>query len=162
MKSICGSLPDIENLTVIHNGLSDFIVWFKDCSLTTNITKVDISYQNLLLESACKRYNVNQVNNIPHLNRKVNFNFCLYGKISTVIWLRKLEWLAFCQVGIHISKFPKSAFLNNGTLKYMDVSGNNFETLPEPIYCRENPHAVSTVEYFDASKFGIICNKGHV
>ena len=157
LKSICASLPHIENLTVTHNGLSDFIAWFKDCSLTTNLTKVDISYQNLLHESACKRSNTNQVNNIPHLNRKINFNFCLYGNICTVIWPSKLEWLAFSQVGIHISKIPKSAFLNNGTLKYVDVSGNNFETLPKPVYCREKPHVISTVEYFDASNCGIKC-----
>ena len=56
MKSICGSLPHIENITISHNGLTEFTNWFQDCPLSTNLTKVDISYQNLLLGSACKRF----------------------------------------------------------------------------------------------------------
>ena len=91
------------------------------------------------------------------MNRKVNFNFCLYGNICTIIWPEKLEWVAFSQVGIRITKLPESIFLNNGTLKYVDVSGNDFETPPKPVYCREKPHVISTVEYFDLSNCGIKC-----
>ena len=158
MKGFCSSLPHIENLTITHNGLYDFVSLLEDCPLSINLTKLDISYQNMFLESDCKRSSENQVESLPNLNTKVNFNFCLYGNVCTIIWPRKLEWIALSYVsGIKVTKIPESDFLNNGTLKYADVSGNYFETFPKPAYCREKPHVISTVEYLDVSHCGIKC-----
>ena len=94
MKGFCSSLPHIENLTITHNGLYDFVSLLEDCHL-----KLDISYQNMFLESDCKRSSRNQVESLPDRNRNVNFNYCLYGNVCAIIWPRKLEWIAlsYCQ-----------------------------------------------------------------
>ena len=54
-------------------------------------------------------------------------------------------------------KVPEIALLNNGSLKYADVSGNEFKTFPNPLYCREKPHVISTIEHIDISNSGVQC-----
>ena len=73
------------------------------------------------------------------------------------VWPDNLEWLAFSDVGFRQDKIPEIAFLNNGTIKYLDVSNNIFETFPKPIYCRKSPDAYSTIEFVDGSNCGIKC-----
>ena len=53
---------------------------------------------------------------------------------------------------------PEVAFMNNGSIKHVDLSNNIIETLPEPMYCRsKNPITISTIEYLDASNIGLKC-----
>ena len=78
-------------------------------------------------------------------------------KCVSVVWPKTLEWLAFSDIGFRQDRIPEIAFLNNGTMKYLDVSNNIFETFPKPIYCRKNPDVYSTIEFVDASNCGIKC-----
>ena len=50
---------------------------------------------------------------------------------------------------------PKTIFLNNGSIKYVDVSGNRFAKFPYPAFCMEN--VISTVEHMNASNCEIKC-----
>ena len=42
-------------------------------------------------------------------------------------------------------------------MKYADVSGNQFETLPYPLHCLKKLHVITTIEHVDASNCGIKC-----
>ena len=83
---------------------------------------------------------------------------CNQGDVCIMMWPPKLEWIAFSDVGFRKDELPEVAFMNNGSIKYMDLSNNIIEALPEPIYCTTGKYGtVSTLEHLDASNIGIKC-----
>ena len=161
MKSVFHYIHSIENLTITHNSLYDYDIIFLDYLFAVNLTKLDISFQYLRPEpSSCPTLSKHQ-NIEPFLgatNPAVNSDFWSNKKAWPVVWPEKLEWVAVSNVnGFKTPAVPEIAFMNNGSLKYMDASGNQFETFPNPVYCREKPHVISTIEHADISNCGIKC-----
>ena len=154
MNSIFSSLPQIENLTVTHNGLFNYTGFFKNILQAKKLKKLDISYQNFFLETTCQMDpNFRKIEPFRH---NVYPDFCRYGNYCAVVWPEKLEWIALSHVsGLSMARVPEAVFLNNGSIKHIDISGNRFETFPKPAYCKEN--VISTVEHMDASNCGIKC-----
>ena len=163
--SIFSILPDIEEFTMTNNGLNDFYGLLLDFGEAREIRKIDFSYQNTFtLDSAepvCPDYpNIkSHVSEKDHTVRNdSNKRFCSFGDVCLTRWPPKLEWMAFSDIGLRKDKVPEIAFMNNGSIKYVDVSNNMIETLPIPMYCRsKNPYVMSTIEHLDASNCGIKC-----
>ena len=148
MNSVFSSLLQIENLTVSHNGLFNYTGFFKNILQAKKLKKLDISYQNLFLETTCQMDP--KFKKIEPFPQNVYPDFCRYGNYCAVVWPEKLEWLALSHVsGLSMAKVPEAVLLNNGSIKFIDISGNRFETFPKPAYCKEN--VISTVEHMDAS-----------
>ena len=165
VRSIFSILPDLEEFTMTNNGLNDFYGLLLDFGAAKHIRKLDFSYQtSFTLKSAepiCTDYpNVeNAAAKKDHTVFDVpNKRFCSFGDVCLTVWPPMLEWMAFSDVGFRKDKVPEMAFLNNGTIKYVDLSNNMIETLPRPMYCRnETPYVISTIEHLDASNCGIKC-----
>ena len=158
--SIFSKLSNLEVLTLTHNGIDDYYSLLLDFHRAINLRKVDLSYQNTyLLESPCYKSSRKEVQNHTNaVNEAIPMKrYCVFGTVCVVNWPPSLEWLAFSDVGFRKDKIPEMALINNGTMKYLDVSNNIFETFPKPIYCRENPTVFSTIEYIDVSNCGTTC-----
>ena len=160
---IFSKLSNLEVLTLTHNGIDNFFGLLLDFTRAKNIQKVYLSYQNTyLIESAmdtpCYPPHKKEFSKFTNVSfgYKISIKpYCVFGRVCEVNWPDTLEWLAFSDVGFREDKQPKIHFLNNGTLKYLDVSNNVFEAFPKPMYCK--PGVYSTIEYLDASNCGIKC-----
>ena len=161
MKSVFHYIHAIEKLTVTNNSLYDYDSFFYDYLSAVNLTKLDISFQYLRPEpSSCPTLSMHQnIEPFHDVTKHTDFyDFWSNKKAWPFKWPKKLEWIALSNVnGLTMKEVPEIALLNNGSLKYADVSGNEFETFPHPLYCREKPHVISTIEYVDASNCGIKC-----
>ena len=163
--SIFSILPDLEEFTMTNNGLNDFYGLLLDFGAAKHIRKLDFSYQtSFTLKSAksvCADYPNVKRGALEKEHTKQNFpnkRFCTFGDVCLTRWPPKLEWMAFSDVGFRKDKVPEIAFMNNGTIKYVDLSNNMIETLPRPMYCRSvKPYVISTIEHLDASNCGIKC-----
>ena len=158
--SIFSKLSNLEVLTLTHNGIDDYYSLLLDFHLAKNLRKVDLSYQNTyLLESPCYKQNQEKAQNSTKvLHETIPMKrYCVFGALCFVNWPPSLEWLAFSNVGFRKERIPKMAFINNGSMKYLDVSNNNFGTVPQPIYCRKKPDVYSTIQFLDVLNCGITC-----
>ena len=163
--SIFSILPYIEEFTMTNNGLNDFYGLLLDFGAAKQIRKMDFSYQNTFIlettEPVCPDYpNVkSDVSEQEHtFHSDPNKRFCSFGDVCLTRWPPKLEWMAFSDVGLRKDKVPEIAFMNNGSIKYVDLSNNIIEALPRPMYCRsKNPYVISTIEHLDASNCGMKC-----
>ena len=102
MQYVFKRLPHIENFTVTHNQLSDWYAIFRDIRvLVANLTRLDIIYQILILESSCSaeagrtklKGNRDKVRDFPGYPR-----YCDHGTACAIWWPEKLEWIAFSHV----------------------------------------------------------------
>ena len=150
-------LPLLETFTITHNGLYDFIFMFENWINATNLKKVDISYQHILLDTTSQNLPTPQkIELFPRANVP---EFCGYSNVCVISqWLKKLEWLAASHVGLFkVPKFPQVKFLANGSLKYADVSGNLFGAFLKQFICPDKSHKLLTIDYADVSNCGIQC-----
>ena len=159
--SIFSKLSHLEVLTLTHNGIEDYYSLLLDFNLAKNLRKIDLSYQNtyLLEESLCYKPSQKEFKNYTNSVDDVRAmkHYCVFGTVCVVNWPPNLEWLAFSDVGFRKDKIPEMAFINNGSMKYLDVSNNIFETFPRPMYCRENPKVFVSTEFIDVSNCAIKC-----
>ena len=180
MQNVFKGFNSIETLTVTHNYLSHVINFFDDINNAKHLTKLDISYQSMFLQSSCKKSTSQkrlQGNTDRILKRKLNHilksqitrsqpegsDYCADHTECTVVWPKRLEWFAASNVGgVRMTRVPRFAFLNNGSIKYVDLSGNHFETFPNPAYCREKPTVISLIEHIDVSNCGVRCASKNV
>ena len=72
-----------------------------------------------------------------------------------MMWPPKLESFAFSGLGYVRQEMPELKFWNNGSIKYVDLSNNIIETIPEPAHCENG--SISTLEHIDVSNCGIKC-----
>ena len=165
VRSIFNRISNLKVLTLTHNGIDDYFSLLLDFYLAKHLRKVDLSYQNTYLlqsvmDTPCyppHEEEISNFTNVPYVYKIPIKNYCVFGTVCDVVWPDTLEWLAFSDVGFRQDKTPEMAFLNNGTMKYLNVSNNIFETFPKPINCRKNPDVFSTIEFVDASNCGIKC-----
>ena len=161
MKSVFHFIRSIENLTVTNNSLYDYDRLFYYYLPAVNWTKLDISFQNLRPEpSSCPNLSKRQDKEHSHNITKPTYfsDFWSYRNAWPFVWPEKLKWISLSNVnGLKMSEVPKVVLLNSGSLKYADVSGNEFKTFSNPIYCLEKLHLISTIEHADASHCGIMC-----
>ena len=163
--SIFSKISNLEVLTLTYNGIDDYFSLMLDFSRAENLRKLDLSYQNTyvlqrVMDTSCyppHKEEISNLTNVPYVYETPIKNYCVYGSVCECVWPDTLEWLAFSDVGFRQDKIPEIAFLNNGTMKHLDVSNNIFEKFPKPIYCRKNPDVYSTIEFVDASNCGIKC-----
>ena len=161
MKSVFHYIRAIEILTITNNRLYDYDRFFYDYLKPPNLTKLDMSIQNLNPEPTCGT--LSQPENVKPFHHRiepiVNSDFRDNRKAWSFIWPKKLEWIALSNVnGLKMTQVPEVAFLNNGSIKYADVSNNHFETFPYLVYCRNrDPLVISTMEHLDASNCRIKC-----
>ena len=134
MKSVFHYINAIEKLTVTNNSLYDYDRFFYDYLSAVNLTKLDISFQYLRPEpSSCltlsKRQNIEPFHDIT--KHTDFYDFWSNKKAWPFAWPEKLEWIALSNVnGLTMSKVPEIALLNNGSLKYADISGVRFSLTP--------------------------------
>ena len=158
-------LPNIEELSVRNNELNDFVGFFVNMPKASHLRKVDLSYQTTVLkefgELLCPDYRKlkHDTSAVKHRMHKMQVkDFCKPGLKCTIMWPPKLEWMAFSDLGFREEELPELAFMNNGSIKHVDLSNNIIETIPEPAYCSsEDPKTISTIEYLDISNNGIKC-----
>ena len=153
VKSVFDKIFHIETLTLTNNSLYDYDTFFFNYFLTPNLTKLHISFQNLVPKpKTCPTFFKPQKIEPSHqVNQPtVNSNYPFLA-----LFPPKLEWIALSNVsGIKMSEVPAIRVFNKGSLKYADVSGNQFETLPNKIFC---PNMTFPLEHVDASNCRIVC-----
>ena len=153
VKSVFDKIFHIETLTLTNNSLYDYDTFFFNYFLKPNLTKLDISFQNLVPKpKTCPTFFKPQKIEPSHqVNQPtVNSNYPFLA-----LFPPKLEWIALSNAnGIKMSEVPAIRVFNKGSLKYADVSGNQFETLPNKIFC---PNMTFPLEHVDASNCRIKC-----
>ena len=153
VKSVFDKISHIETLTLTNNSLFDYDSFFFNYLLAENLTKLDISFQNLVPKSkTCQTiYKPKKIKPLHHVAKSaVNSTLPFPAKLPP-----KLEWVALSNVnGLKMSKVPAVIVVQKGSLKYADVSGNQFETFPNKAFC---PNMTFSVEYVDASNCRIKC-----
>ena len=96
--------------------------------------KVDLSYQNTyvlqnVMDTPCYPPREEEISNLTNvclcLQKSPKKHYCVFGQVCDCVWPDNLEWLAFSDVGFRRDKIPEIDFLNNGTMKYLDVSNNH-------------------------------------
>ena len=92
------------------------------------------------------------------VNKRESINYCNYSSLCVVVWPPKLEWLGLSNTGIRIPRIPTTIFWNNGSIRYVDVSNNNFTTFPNCVQCGAVSHNIIVpVEYLDISNCHVKC-----
>ena len=132
---------------------------FKDIYNAKHLKKLDLNDQKFLLQSTCKSQMSSKKPNVhPTIHKKNDFNFCSYSTNCVVVWPPALEWLGASHIGAYIPVIPKTTFWNNGSMKYLDVSNNYFETFPNYLQCGVlSKNIISTIEYMDVSNCNVKC-----
>ena len=100
----------------------------------------------------------------PMVNQKLHMDYCNYSSGCLVVWPPKLEWLGLADNSLNIPVIPNITFVNNGSMKYADVSNNNFATIPNYLHCGGpfTHNVISTIEHIDGSNCGIKCASKHI
>ena len=153
LTSVFEKISHIETLTLKHNSLYDYDTFFLNYFTAKNLTKLDISFQNLSPKpTSCSTfYRPKKIEPLDHVTHStVNYTLPF-----PALFPPKLEWIALSNAnGLKMSKVPPIIVLNKGSLKYADVSGNQFETMPNKIFC---PNMTFPLEHADASNCRIKC-----
>ena len=155
-------LPHIEILLLANNGIMSQSIYdlSKDMYYAKHLKKLDLNNQKFLLQSSCGSKKPNMHPAISNVNI---INFCNYSTNCLIMWPPNLEWLGASNIGISIPVVPNTTFWNNGSMKYVDVSNNKFETLPNYLQCGIFTHnIISTFEHIDGSNCGIKCVSKHI
>ena len=160
------NVPMLEILTIRHNGLYEHFDLFVDIFKLKNLRLLDVSYQQTNSPSLCQNQNGESKlqQRVPKLLKyrngsrqsvKKKKKLCLEHEACPVQFPKSLESLAASNNGVHFTQLPELVFMNNGTLKYLDVSNNGIQSILRPEYCA--PHVYSTLEHLDISNCGIQC-----
>ena len=119
-----------------------------------HLKKLDLNNQNRLCDS---HMSIKKPNLHPAVS-PLNMYYCNYAANCLVIWPPKLEWLGMSNAGATFLAVPNTTFWNNGSMKYIDVSNNKFETFPNYLQCGIFTHnIISTIEHIDVSNCGMKC-----
>ena len=135
-------LPNIQELSVRNNELIDFAGFFLNIYNASHLRKVDLSYQStVIIESEGPTLDTFamklQVQKMP------GQHYCHHQ--CHMMWPPKLEWFAFSGLGYVRQEMLELFFMNNGSIKYVDLSNNIIETIPEPLlrkwsHCHTRAH----------------------
>ena len=165
VKNLFSRLPQIEILILANNGiLNMFNLLFKDIFNAHHLKKLDVNNQKFFLQSSCEHLKSNKKPQVhPIVHKLKDFNFCSFSSSCLVTWPPKLEWLGASNIGAYVPVVHNTTFVNNGSMKYVDVSHNNIETLPNYLQCGLFTHnVISTIEHIDGSNCGIKCASKHL
>ena len=162
MGRVFSHIPSIEVFSFNYNNFGDYYLFFGDLYLAKNLRSMYFSYQNTdFMRSFCG----NQSRSMkPHRRISEHKNYsltsCGFRPVCKAYFPPKLEWWGFSHNGFHHEEVPEIKFMNNGSLRHLDMSYNIFRTLPNPFTC--NKHVISTIEYFNISNSEIKCMSRHM
>ena len=162
------NVPQLEALTLRHNDLYEHFDLMSDIFKLPNLRVLDMSYQQTNSPSICRNQEVKSRSHkfvhksVKHrIKTKEPLNgmakFCLEDEACPIQFPKKLEWVAATHNGVHFTQLPELVLMNNGTLKYLDVSNNGIQSILKPLYCARAADVYSTVEHLDMSNCGIDC-----